>query len=200
MLIQCCSYGELGKVLINAATFLNASPFFLNQNKNKSIKHKTLQTKLGEWQRTVRSERDGHAMGSEAFYNIATHPESTKLIIQIIRMQDIAQQRQDHERHHADPARDDPLLAQAVRMPQAAAQLQNAQNFAPVPVADQIQNAQIFAHVPHAAAQLQNAQHFAPEPVADQSQNAPVQYPDTVEGRFRAAQAHYASVRAASAE
>ena len=92
-------------------------------------------------------------MGADAFYDLGTHSNSTKLVIQIVRMQEVALQRQDHERVYADPARNDPNIALAVRMPG--------------PVA------------------------------APQSQNPRV-YPDTVEGRFLAAQEHYAAQRAAA--
>jgi hypothetical protein len=125
----------------------------LQHTKQKPIKLSTLKNKLTEWQRDLRSERDVYEMGADAFYDLGTHSNSTKLVIQIVRMQEVALQRQDHERVYADPARNDPNIALAVRMPG--------------PVA------------------------------APQSQNPRV-YPDTVEGRFLAAQEHYAAQRAAA--
>jgi hypothetical protein len=183
-----CSYGDMGKVIENTCVFLNGSASFLQLNKRKSIQLSTLKNKLSEWQRVVRSDRDSYAMGQEAFYDLPTHPESVKLTIQIVRMQDVALQRQDRERAQADPARNDNHLAAAVRVPLVAPQSQNAHAL----VAVQSQNSPALV-----AVQSQNA----PAPAAVQSQSAPiagVQYPDTVEGRFLAAQAHYAAQRAAA--
>ncbi len=125
----------------NACAFLNTSPSFLHENKNQTIKLSTLKNKLNEWLRSVRSDRDGYAMGQQAFYDLATHPESTKLIIDIVKMQDAALQRQDHDRVQADPARHDHHLAQAVRMPVpvAAPQSQN-----PPVAAPQSQNPAVY--------------------------------------------------------
>jgi hypothetical protein len=125
-----CSYADMGKVLHNACIFLNTSPSFLQQNKQKSIKLSTLKGKLNDWQRDVRAHRDAYAMGQEAFYDLATHPDSTKLIIQLVRMQEVALQRQEREKAQVDPARNDNFLAPAVRIPSNA-----------VPVAGQSQDA-----------------------------------------------------------
>jgi hypothetical protein len=59
-------------------------------------------------------------MGADALCHVATHSDSAKLFIQVV-----AFQGQNLERAHADPARIDPYLTQAVRMLLAAAQWQD---------------------------------------------------------------------------
>ena len=66
---------------------MNASPSFLQLNKQKHIVLSTLTNKMTEWRRDMCTARDSHVMGDEAFYNLASHPESMKLTIQIVRMQ-----------------------------------------------------------------------------------------------------------------
>jgi hypothetical protein len=112
-----CIYGDMGKVIENACAIVNVSPSFLQHTKQKPIKLSTLKNKLTEWQRDLRSERDVCEMGADVFYDLGTHSNSTKLVIQIVRMQEVALQRQDHERVNADPARNDPNIALAVCMP-----------------------------------------------------------------------------------
>ncbi len=105
-------------------------------------------------------------MGDEAFYNLASHPESMKLTIQIVRMQDLAVQRQERERAQADPARNDVHLAQAVRVPNPLDQVRNL----PVPEAGLPQNIGIIPA-------------------------SPVPNPDSVQARFAQASAFYAEQR-----
>lgn len=112
-----CIYGDMVKVIENACAIVNVSPSFLQHTKQNSIKLSTLKNNLTELQRDLRSERDVYEMGADAFYDLGTHSNSTKLVIQIARMQEVALQRQDHERVYADPARNDPNIALAVRMP-----------------------------------------------------------------------------------
>jgi hypothetical protein len=166
----------MGKVIENACAFLNGSPSFLQHNRQKAIKLSTLKNKLTEWLRDVRAERDSHDMGADAFYDIGSHSDSTKLVIQIVRMQDVALQRQERERVQADPARLDPHLAQAVRIPGPV-----AANASAAPQSD-------TAHLAQAVR--------IPGPVVANASAAP--QVDTVESRFLAAQAHYASLRASA--
>jgi hypothetical protein len=188
-----CIYGDMGKVVENACTTVNASPSFLQHNKQKAIKLSTLKNKLTEWQRDVRSERDAYQMGADAFYDLVTHSDSTKLAIQIVRMQDVALQRQDRERMQADPARHDLHLAQAVRIPVLLAAPHSQHPPAAAPQSQIPPAAAPQSQIPPAAApQSQNSPAAAP-----QLRNPPV-YPDTVEGRFMAAQAHYAAIRDAA--
>jgi hypothetical protein len=141
-----CIYGEMGKVIENACAFVNGSPSFLQHNRQKTIKLSTLKNKLTEWLRDVRAERDSHDMGADAFYDIGSHSDSTKLVIQIVRMQDVALQRQERERVQADPARLDPHLAQAVRIPGPV-----AANASAAPQVDTVESRFLAAQVHYAS-------------------------------------------------
>ncbi len=174
--ISMLDYGDMGKVVDNACLFLSTSPSFLLQNKQKIIQSSTVTNKLRDWQRSVKNERDLYQMGPEAFYELATHSESKKLIIHLMQQQEAAQQRQDRERQQHDHARNDNDIGRAIQLP-------------PVPVA----NAQ---NVPSPVPQ---ASRMAPVPIV-QAEIVPEDHPAGEVGRdFLAAQAHYAAIRQSDA-